>query len=126
HAAAQRLDRRRRLRHGNAERLALSAEGAFEPEGRSADLIEPRRRRNTGRRADYRLESEPGFLRLLDSCRVLREAQCDELGTELVQVAATGRFLGELDEGGDRNDLPYARAILNRVPVLLEYEPARF
>src|SRR5438034_3754444 len=123
--AGQLLDRRRRLLHRNREGRAFAPEDSLERERRRADRVEPLRRRDARSRADRLLERECGLFRLVDSRRILGQAQCDELRAELLQIAATGRLLGELDQRGNRDHFADAHAVLDRLPLLVEHEPAR-
>src|SRR5204863_92011 len=103
---------------------ASAAENALEPHRRRPDRVQPLGRRDARRTADRGLERESGFLGLVDSRWVLGEAKGDELRAELVQVAPDRRLLGDLDQRSDRDDLADARSSGDRLPLVVQREPA--
>ena len=53
----------------------------------------------------------------------LRQPQGHELGQQLVQVAAEGRLLGDLAQGGDGNGVAHVPPARDRATLVVEHEP---
>ena len=75
------------------------------------------------RRADRALELAHGLLGLVDPGRALRQPERDELGQQLVEVAAEGRLLGDLAQGGDGDDVAQLPPVGDRAAPIVEHDP---
>lgn len=111
-----------RLGEGRGSGLA---ESMLEPAGRGTNPVEIGGTRHAGKRADRLQQLADRLLRGCDTRRVLGEAECHELRAELVEVAAGRGLLGELAERRDRDGRSHGRALLHRLPGIVEREPAR-
>jgi hypothetical protein len=98
-------------------------EGDLELPRRTADLVEPGRRRERRRGAEHVLELERRLLGLFDPGRILGDTQRRELRPQLVEVAARRRLRGELTQRDDRDRLPNTQPLVDRLAVAVVSEP---
>jgi hypothetical protein len=95
----------------------------LEPSRRCTDRVEVLGRGQSRRRAEGSLELERGGLGLLDPLGMLRQAQRQELGSQLFELATPGRFLRELAQRRHRDRAAHERPIAERPAVVVQRDP---